>query len=289
MNGPTRINHNRLDIDSQSSSSQKSKYGTLNECSKAKKSDKLEDYSEDDDDLDLAPYVVRKDRLIQELETSLAEMDDQIESASRLEDQKTATEDQRSSLLKEIETAVSDIQDHVLNSRELEIEKKAIENECNSLKKQVKHLSTLLNDKKDVNVKQWNYFDSLDNEETMRTRIQVLEKEIKKLRLANERMHLKEKSSKGTSGFEQLQRDNLDLQKLLQVAENSEDNIAHELATCHQTMAQMKDDFEQLEKVKGIIEEERDSLVLEKAEMEMEIKRLSEDRQNCNVIDKVGG
>ncbi|KAK3752236.1 hypothetical protein QZH41_012244, partial [Actinostola sp. cb2023] len=292
-NVPSKVNYTKQDKKplSESVSLNKSKYGTLNENSKVHKS-KFKVY--DDDDLDLAPYVVkRKDRLIQELETSLAEMDGQLESASKLEEQKTAVVDQRASLLKEIEAAVNEIQGHVINAREMEIEKKAIENECNGLKNQVKHLRMLLDDKQTPNNKQWNYVDLMDEEGSMRaslahanSRNHVLEKEVKKLRLASERMHLKERSSRGSADFEKLNREYADLEKLLQVAESSEDNIAQELATCHQTMAQMQDDYEQLEKVRSIIEEERDSLVLEKAELEMDIKKLRDDKQNCNVIEK---
>lgn len=247
----------------------------------------------DDEDLDIAPYVERKDRLILELESSLAEMDDQCMSASRLEEQKTAAEEQRNSLLREIEATVSEIQGHVLNAREMEIEKKAIESECKGLKKQVEHLRALLDDKEGT--KQWNHVDLLDGDDSMRaslahanSRNQLLEKEVKKLRLANERLHLKEKSSK-VSDAEKLRKENEDLQKLLQAAEESENNIAQELATCHQTMAQMKQDYEQLNQEKLHIEAEKNSLALEKTELEAELKKVldSQDKQNANTIQKV--
>ncbi|XP_031550547.1 coiled-coil domain-containing protein 158-like [Actinia tenebrosa] len=252
--------------------------------------------SYDDEDLDIAPYVVRKDRLIMELESSLAEIDDQCVSASRLEEQKNAAEEQRNVLLREIEGTVSEIQSHVLNAREMEIEKKAIENECKGLKKQVEHLRALL-DGKEGN-KQWNHIDILHGDDSMRASLahansknQLLEKEVKKLRLANERLHLKEKSSKGSADVEKLRKENEELQKLLQAAEESENNIAQELATCHQTMAQMKHDYEQLNQEKLHIEAEKNSIALEKAELESELKKLhdSQDKQNANAIKKDSG
>jgi chromosome segregation ATPase len=296
VNGPSYPNsfkHDKPVLKSKGVNPHKPKNGSLEKKNETPLENDLKVY--DDQDLDIAPYVVRKDRLILELETSLAEMDDQLVSASRLEEQKTAVEGQRNSLLKEIETTVSEIQGHVLNSREMEIEKKAIENECNGLKNQVKHLRTLLDGKQSDS--QWNHVDLIDGDDSLRaslahanSRNQVLEKEVKKLRLANERMHLKEKSSKGSADVEKLKKENEDLQKLLQVAEESENNIAQELATCHQTMAQMKHNYEQLEKEKFHIEAEKNSLELEKTELEAEMKKLlleSQDKQNANIIQKV--
>ncbi|XP_032230079.1 A-kinase anchor protein 9 isoform X2 [Nematostella vectensis] len=257
----------------------KTSYGVKTKAHPIKEDVKIYD---DDSDLELTPYIVRKDRLVQEIESTLAEMDDQISSSAKLQEQRIHVEEERNSLLKEIEGTVTEIQNHVLNARELEIEKKAIESECSGLKNQVQDLRKLLGKTTPMengldHISFTNGEDSLQYDlDQANFRCQSLEKEVQKLRLSNEKLWLQSKTSKGNSkdSLQKLQQDNTELEKLLQLAEESEDNIARELATCHQSMAEMKEKEDQLQQAVEKTEVALAQSELARVELEKQVKKL---------------
>ena len=71
------------------------------------------------DSSDGTPLVLRKDRLVQEIENSLAEIEDHYSSTTKLEEERSAVEMERNSLLKDIEETITEIQNHVLNSSDV--------------------------------------------------------------------------------------------------------------------------------------------------------------------------
>lgn len=238
------------------------------------------------------PLVLRKDRLVQEIENSLAEIEDHYSSTSKLEEERSAVEMERNSLLKDIEETITEIQNHVLNSSDLALEKGALQEECDGLRGQVDHLKTMLDSSHDVengeeigglyplskNLKQQNI---------------ALKAEIDKLTLENEKLRSKEQNADGedlmTRELELLHDENANLQKLLQMAEQSEDNMAKELATCHSKFTEMQKLNESLKKETKQLKSLKEQLELDREDLEEEVESLQKrlngsGDQNGNVL-----
>ena len=250
--------------------------------------------------VDFIPELFRRDKLVQELEKSLAVIDNHSSDLSRIETEKTAVEMERNSLLKEIEETIFEIQSHVLNAKELELEKKVIEEECNDLREQVDHLRKVLESS--------NGGDICDGEDSLRalyekanSRNQALEKEVKKLRTQNEKFlekaHHSDIEDVSTSAIERelelLHDENSNLQKLLQMAEESEDHMAQELAECKSNFAQLQMANEMLAKEKSKLKYEKEQLELECDDLESEVEQLRvansklQDAKNGNALHLV--
>lgn len=231
------------------------------------------------DSSDGTPLVVRKDRLVQEIENSLMEIEDHYSNTSKLEEEKSAVEMERNSLLKDIEETITEIQNHVVNSSELAVEKGVLQEECDGLRGQVDHLKMLMDDS--VDVENGDESDGLFplSQKTKQQNL-TLKAEVDKLTVENEKSRSKEQNADCkdvplmSRELELLHDENANLQKLLQMAEESEDNMAKELTSCHvkltetqklnesvkKEMKQLKSLKEQLELDREDLEEEVDSL-----------------------------
>lgn len=254
---------------------------------------------DDVDGIEGVPLVVRKDRLVQEIENSLAEIEDHYSNTSKLEEERSAVEMERNSLLKDIEETIVEIQNHVLNSSELELEKGALRDECDGLRDQVDHLKMVLDSSVD-----------LESDDKIDGRYSELEKqtialkaEINVLTLENEK--LKSKVNSGDEGdipsdlmtreLELLHDENANLQKLLQMAEESEENMAKELKSCQAKMTEMQKLNDSLKKETKTLQAEMEQLELDREDLEEELDRLQTglkrkgDQNGNNLMLKVRG
>lgn len=242
------------------------------------------------------PLVLRKDRLVQEIENSLAEIEDHYSSTSKLEEERSVVEMERNSLLKDIEETITEIQNHVLNSSELALEKGALQEECDGLRGQVDHLKMMLDNSDDVENGDEN--DGLfPLSKKLKQQNLALKAEIDKLTLENEKLSSKEQNSVCkevpsdlmTRELELLHDENANLQKLLQMAEESEDNMAKELTSCHSKLTEMQKLNENLKKETKQLKSLKEQLELDREDLEEEVdslqKRLNgSGDQNGNVL-----
>lgn len=251
------------------------------------------------DDIEGFPLVVRKDRLVQEIENSLAEIEDHYCNTSKLEEERTAVEMERNSLLNDIEETISDIQNHVLNSSELELEKSALQEECNGLRDQVDHLKIVLGSSVDEE-----NGDNIDGQSSeVEKQISALKAEINTLTLENEKFKSKEKNGDDvhipsdlmTRELELLHDENANLQKLLQMAEESEENIAKELKSCQSKITEMQKLNDNIKKENKRLKDEKEQLELDREDLEEELESLQTslkkngDQNGNNVMLKVRG
>ncbi|KAL9950269.1 hypothetical protein ACROYT_G042744 [Oculina patagonica] len=239
------------------------------------------------------PVVLRKDRLVQEIENSLAEIEDHYSNTSKLEEERTAVEMERNSLLKDIEETITEIQNHVLNSSELALEKGALQEECDGLRGQVDHLKVMLDNSDDVENGDEN--DGLyPLSKKLKQQNLALKAEIEKLTLENEKLRGKEQNADVPSDLmsrelELLHDENANLQKLLQMAEESEDNMAKELTSSHSKLTEMQKLNESLKKEMKQLKSLKEQLELDREDLEEEVdslqKRLNgSGDQNGNVL-----
>ena len=242
------------------------------------------------------PLVLRKDRLVQEIENSLAEIEDHYSSTSKLEEERSAVEMERNSLLKDIEEAITEIQNHVLNSSDLALEKGALQEECDGLRGQVNHLKLMLDNSDDVESGEEN--DGLiPPSKKFKQQNIALKAEIEKLTVENEKLRSKEQnadcddvpSDLMTRELELLHYENANLQKLLQMAEQSEDNMAKELTTCHSKFTEMQKLNESLKKETKQLKSLKEQLELDREDLEEEVESLQKrlnggGDQNGNVL-----
>lgn len=252
--------------------------------------------SDEDRSLNELPYSVRKDLLVRELESGLAESQDgHVDSTSEFEEEKSDVEMDRNSVLIEIDGTISEIQHHVKNAKELEKEKRATEEECSELRNQVKHLTQLLESQNGRNL---DFKDQNENHdyksianllEEANGRNRALEKQINQLRTENEELIIQIEAT--DAGFlpngmdkkeiEALRMENEHLQKLLEMSEESEDNLSHELKECEKVLRQMQTRNKKLESrttefnsYKQQWEEERDSLEEELDRLKIELEKV---------------
>ena len=226
------------------------------------------------------PLVLRKDRLVQEIENSLTEIEDHYSSTSKLEEERSAVEMERNSLLKDIEETITEIQNHVLNSSDLALEKGALQEECDGLRGQVDHLKTMLDNSDDV--ENGEEVDGLYLSKNLKQQNLTLKAEIDKLTSENEKLRSKEQnadcevvpSDLMTKELELLHDENANLQKLLQMAEQSEDNMAKELTTCHSKFAEMQKLNESLKKETKQLKSLKEQLELDREDLEEEVESL---------------
>ena len=248
----------------------------------------------DDPSLDSLPYSVRKDLLVRELESSLAEMNDHLVNTKKLEEEKSVVEVERNSLLREIDGTISEIQDHVKNAKELEREKKASEEECVELRRQVQHLKQLLENENGPTLEFKDRNANRDSKSIARLleeahgKNRALEKEINQVRLENEELSIQiEATDAGLlpngmdkDDIEALRKENEQLQKLLEMSEESEDNLSQELRECEKAYKQLEGRNKKLESrtaefnsYKQQWEEERDVLEEELDRLKVELER----------------
>ena len=241
------------------------------------------------------PLVLRKDRLVQEIENSLTEIEDHYSSTSKLEEERSAVEMERNSLLKDIEETITEIQNHVLNSSDLALEKGALQEECDGLRGQVDHLKTMLDNSDDV--ENGEEVDDLYLSKNLKQQNLTLKAEIDKLTSENEKLRSKEQnadcevvpSDLMTKELELLHDENANLQKLLQMAEQSEDNMAKELTTCHSKLTEMQKLNESLKKETKQLKSLKEQLELDREDLEEEVESLQKrlngsGDQNGNVL-----
>lgn len=240
------------------------------------------------------PLVLRKDRLVQEIENSLTEIEDHYSNTSKLEEERSVVEMERNSLLKDIEEAIAEIQNHVLNSSDVAFEKDALQDECDGLRDQVVHLKTLLDNS--VGLENSDASDNSSHELVQQNL--ALKADIEKLTLVNEQLkgldqntNMADNTSSNllTRELELLHDENANLQKLLQMAEESEDNIAKELTTANSQQAEMQKLNESLKKENKQLKSLKEQLELDREELEEEVdslqKRLSKaGDQNGNAV-----
>lgn len=239
------------------------------------------------------PLVVRKDRLVQEIENSLAEIEDHYSNTSKLEEERSVVEMERNSLLKDIEETITEIQNHVLNSSELALEKGTLQEECDGLRGQVDHLKTLLDDSGDVE----NGDESNDLSHKLKAQNVALKADIDKLTLENEKLKGKDQNADLSDipsdllarELGLLHDENANLQKLLQMAEESEDNMTKELTANHSKLAEVQKLNESLKKENKQLKSLKEQLELDREDLEEEVdslqKRLNESGdQNGNVL-----
>lgn len=239
------------------------------------------------------PVVLRKDRLVQEIENSLAEIEDHYSNTSKLEEERSVVEMERNSLVKDIEETIAEIKNHVLNSSDVAFEKDALQDECDGLRDQVDHLKTLLDNSVGLENS-----DASDNSshELMQQNL-ALKADIEKLTLENEQLkglgqntNMADNTSNLLTRELELRHDeNANLQKLLQMAEESEDNIAKELTNANSQKAEMQKLNESLKKENKQLKSLKEQLELDREDLEEEVdslqKRLSKTGdQNGNVI-----
>ena len=241
------------------------------------------------------PLVLRKDRLVQEIENSLTEIEDHYSSTSKLEEERSAVEMERNSLLKDIEETITEIQNHVLNSSDLALEKGALQEECDGLRGQVDHLKTMLDNSDDV--ENGEEVDGLYLSKNLKQQNLTLKAEIDKLTSENEKLRSKEQNANCevvpsdlmTKELELLHDENANLQKLLQMAEQSEDNMAKELTTCHSKFTEMQKLNESLKKETKQLKSLKEQLELDREDLEEEVESLQKrlngsGDQNGNVL-----
>ena len=239
------------------------------------------------------PLVMRKDRLVQEIENSLAEIEDHYSNTSKLEEERSVVEMERNSLLKDIEETITEIQNHVLNSSDVAFEKEALQDECDGLRDQVDHLKTLLDNS--AGLENGDENDDLSHE--LKQQNLALKADIEKLTLENEQ--LKGKGQNTNMGdhtsnllareLELLHDENANLKKLLQMAEESEGSITKELTNAQSKQAEMQKLNESLKKENKKLKSLKEQLELDREELEEEVdslqKRLSNSGdQNGNVV-----
>ena len=245
--------------------------------------------------------VARKDRLVQEIENSIAEIEDNYLNTARLEEEKSSVEMERNSLLRDIEETIADLQDHVLNSSELEYEKNTLKEECEGLREQVDHLKTVLDGSSDKAVNG----DENDGQQLLLghdKQISALKEEISQLTAENE--HLSSRLSKDSGDtlhkftpdeIKLLQDENANLQKLLQMTEESEDNMANELTSCHSRLTEIQKLNDDLKKQNENLESIKEQLELDREELEEELdilrksKKEQEDKNGNVLMLKVAG
>lgn len=255
----------------------------------------LENGNEVQDSSNRTPLVLRKDRLVQEIENSLTEIEDHYSSTSKLEEERSAVEMERNSLLKDIEETITEIQNHVLNSSDLALEKGALQEECDGLRGQVDHLKTMLDNSDDV--ENGEEVDGLYLSKNLKQQNLTLKAEIDKLTSENEKLRSKEQNANCevvssdlmTKELELLHDENANLQKLLQMAEQSEDNMAKELTTCRSKFTEMQKLNESLKKETNQLKSLKEQLELDREDLEEEVESLQKrlngsGDQNGNVL-----
>ena len=210
-----------------------------------------------------------KNKLVQELEKNLAVIDNHSVDLSRLEEEKTAVVMERNSLLREMEETILEIQSHVVNAKELELEKKVIEEECNDLREQVEHLRRVLESSSNGLQGDRASLGALYEEEQLRN--QALEEELSKLRSQNEGImdkgHHSDPEEISVTAMERelelLHDENCNLQKQLQMAEESEDNLAVELTQSNAKITELQAENEALSKESRKLKSTKEQLELE--------------------------
>ena len=242
------------------------------------------------------PLVLRKDRLVQEIENSLTEIEDHYSSTSKLEEERSVVEMERNTLLKDIEETITEIQNHVLNSSDLELEKGALQEECDGLRGQVDHLKMMLDHSDDV--ENGEEIDSLyPLSKKLKQQNMALKAEIDELTSENEKLRSKEQNGGDdlmTRELELLHDENANLQKLLQMAEQSEDNMAKELTTCHSKLTEMQKLNANLKKETEQLKSLNEQLELDREDLEEEVESLqkrlngSGDQNGNSLMLKVG-
>ena len=247
------------------------------------------------DDFEGLPFVVRKDRLVQEIENSLAEIEDHYSNTSKLEEERTVAEMERNNLFKDIEETITEIQNHVLNSSELELEKEALQKECDGLRDQVSHLKKVLGGSNNLKND-----DDIDGQfPDLEKQTLALKAEINTLTLENEKLKIKVKDGDDgdlpsdfmTRELELLHDENSNLQKLLQMAEESEENVAKEFRLCQSKMAEMqklndnlKKDAERLKAEKEQVEYDREDLEDELYNLQTSLKKDGDQNGNSLLL-----
>ena len=230
------------------------------------------------DDFDRLRLVVRKDRLVQEIENSLAEIEDHYSNTSKLEEERTAVEMERNNLLKDIEETITEIQNHVLNSSELELEKGALQNECDGLRGQVKHLKIMLDGSAGFeNGRGRDSQYSILEKETL-----ALKAEVNALSVENEKLKGRMKDAEDgdlssdlvARELELLHDENSNLQKLLQMAEESEGNMDKELKSCQSQLVEMQTINDSIKKDTERLQAEKEQLELDQEDLEEELYSL---------------
>lgn len=227
------------------------------------------------DDIEGSPIIRRKDRLVQEIENSLAEIEDHYSSTGKLEEEKSVVEMERNLLLKDIEETIAEIQNHVVNSSELELERGALQEECDGLRGQVDHLKVVLD----------NQVDGVNDEKTdlgIEKQIIDLKAEINALTLENEKFKSKVRSDDDgdipsdlmSRELELLHDENANLQKLLHMAEESEENMAKEFKSCQLKISDVQRLNESLKKENKKLKAEKEQLELDKEDLEEELDSL---------------
>lgn len=227
------------------------------------------------DDIEGSPIIRRKDRLVQEIENSLAEIEDHYSNTGKLEEEKSVVEMERNLLLKDIEETITEIQNHVVNSSELELERGALQEECDGLRGQVDHLKVVLD----------NQVDGVNDEKTdlgIEKQILDLKAEINALTLENEKFKSKVRSDDDgdipsdlmSRELELLHDENANLQKLLHMAEESEESMAKEFKSCQLKISDVQRLNESLKKENKKLKAEKEQLELDKEDLEEELDSL---------------
>lgn len=225
------------------------------------------------DDLEGLPLVVRKDRLVQEIENSLAEIEDHYSNTSKLEEERTAVEMERNSLLKDIEETITEIQNHVLNSSELEHEKGGLKEECDGLRYQVDQLKNVLGGSTG--------FENGSNDDELTEQTLALKAEINSLTSENEKLKTKVKDVEVgelppdmSRELELLHDENSNLQKLLQMAEESEENMAKKLKSFEAKLTEIQKQNDELKNENKRLTTEKEQLELDQEDLEEELYSL---------------
>ena len=221
------------------------------------------------DDFEGLPLIVRKDRLVQEIENSLAEIEDHYSNTTKLEEERTVFEMERNNLLKDIEEAITEIQNHVLNSPGLEHEKGVFKEECDGLRDQVDQLKNVLGGSTGLEI-------SSNSDELEKL---ALKEEINSLTLENEKLKIKVKdadegevpSDMMSRELELLQDENSNLQKLLQMAEESEEHMRKELESCQGKLSEIQNQNDELMKENKRLTTEKEQLELDQEDLEEEL------------------
>ena len=249
------------------------------------------------DDIEGTPIILRKDRLVQEIENSLAEIEDHYSNTSKLEEEKSAVEMERNSLLKDIEEAIAEIQNHVLTSSELKLERGSLQEECIGLRDQVDHLKMVLDSPVDIE-----NGDKTDGQNSdVEKQILALKAEINVLTLENEKIKSKVKNDEDgdipsdmmSRELELLHDENANLQKLLQMAEESEENMVKEMKSYQSKITEIQKLNESLKKENKKLKTEKQQLELDRDELEEELDHLQTgvkkngDQNGSNLMLKV--
>ncbi|XP_074611201.1 uncharacterized protein LOC141865791 [Acropora palmata] len=273
---PTQIVPFNHSVSSSKSIKQKKADFILEECTPSllPTSNKLYDFEIGNglDDFEGLPLIVRKDRLVQEIENSLAEIEDHYSNTTKLEEERTVFEMERNNLLKDIEEAITEIQNHVLNSHGLEHEKGVFKEECDGLRDQVDQLKNVLGSSTGLEI-------GSNSDELEKL---ALKQEINSLTLENENLKIKVKdadegevpSDMMSRELELLRDENSNLQKLLQMAEESEEHMGKELESCQAKLSEIQKQNNELTKENKRLATEKEQLELDQEDLEEELYSL---------------